>query len=457
MPFIPHTEDDVREMLADIGVSSVEQLFDEIPANLLVPNIDIPPGQNEMQIARVMAQRASSHQSAKCYIGAGAYEHYIPAAIWDVTQRGEFLTAYTPYQAEASQGTLQLLFEYQTMMSSLMGLEVSNASLYEGASALVEAILMACRLQKEIKSVWLPGSIHPSYLEVVRTFLRLQRIEMHELPLPIERGFFTRADLHRFAQQLPTCSVLVIPQPNFLGSLEKVDELTDWAHEQGALVIGVVNPIAMAWLKPPGQWGKKGADIACGEGQPLGVPLAHGGPYFGFLCTRMEFVRQLPGRIVGRTVDKDGKDGFTLTLQAREQHIRRAKATSNICTNQGLLVTAATIYMSLMGPDGLKTVAQTAFSHTQYLINALNGVSGVKVLYSSSFHEFVLQLNTDAAVVVAEMQKKGISCGLLLEPYFPELKNCLLVCVTETKTKEDLDEYISMITALVKHNCVMPA
>lgn len=449
MPFIPHTDEDVSEMLASIGVKNIEQLFDEIPANLIVSNMDIPAGLNEQQMARFMAQRASLHPGAKCYIGAGAYEHYIPAAVWDVTQRGEFLTAYTPYQAEASQGTLQLLFEFQTMMASLMGLEVSNASLYEGASALVEAILMACRLQKEVKSVWLPRSIHPNYLEVVRTFLRLQKIEMHELPLPIERGYFTRADLQAFAQQKSACSVLVIAQPNFLGCLEKVDELTDWAHEQGALVIGVVNPIAMAWLKPPGQWGQKGADIACGEGQPLGVPLAHGGPYFGFLCTRMEFVRQLPGRIVGKTVDKEGKPGFTLTLQAREQHIRRAKATSNICTNQGLLVTAATIYMSLMGPEGLKMVAQTSYSHGQYLMNALNAINGIKVLYANTFHEFVLQFNADVMTIVAEMQKKGISCGLPLEPFFPELKNCLLVCVTETKTKEDLDEYINAMAGLV--------
>jgi glycine dehydrogenase subunit 1 len=352
MPFIPHTEEDIRAMLAVMNVASIEDLFDEIPESLRHASLtDIPQGLTEMELSRLMRERAKLDSGLLCFIGAGAYEHHIPAAVWDVASRGEYLTAYTPYQAEASQGTLQLLYEYQTMMASLMGLDVSNASLYDGASALAEAVLMAVRANRTNKSerVLIPRTLHPHYRQVVQAIVAQQGIEIIEIPFDASTGCINLASLEKFAGDV---TALVIPQPNFFGLLEDVDALTNWAHQQNALAIGIVNPLATALLKAPGQWGQKGADIAAGEGQPLGVPMASGGPYYGFLCCKQEFVRQLPGRIVGRTVDLEGKQGFVLTLQAREQHIRRAKATSNICTNQGLLVTASTIFMSLMGPKG---------------------------------------------------------------------------------------------------------
>lgn len=450
MPFIPHTEDDIKAMLATIGVSKIDDLFDEIPEELQHAKLaTIPAGLTEMELTRLMRERAEQDGGMQCYIGAGAYEHHIPAAVWDIASRGEFLTAYTPYQAEASQGTLQLLYEYQTMMASLMGLAVSNASLYDGASALAEAILMAVRANRHSPShhVLIPHTVHPHYRQVVEAIVAQQGISIVDVPYDKETGTTSLASLDAYSKDV---TALVIPQPNFFGALEDVDALTDWAHDHDALAIAVVNPLATALLKAPGQWGKTGADIACGEGQPLGVPLASGGPYYGFLCCKKEFVRQLPGRIVGRTVDADGKEGFVLTLQAREQHIRRAKATSNICTNQGLLVTASTIYMSLMGPKGLRHVALASHHNARLLRNKLAAVPGVQLVFKGpTFHEIVLHLPQPVNYVLAEMAKLNIQGGYALEETYPELKNCLLVCVTETKASIDLDEYIEKLkTAL---------
>ncbi|MFA7097721.1 MAG: aminomethyl-transferring glycine dehydrogenase subunit GcvPA, partial [Gammaproteobacteria bacterium] len=365
MPFNPHTEDDVRAMLAAIGVSGIEQLFDEIPRELLSGKLEkLPPRLTEWEVARLMRARARQDGEPLCFLGAGAYEHHIPAAVWEIATRGEFYTAYTPYQAEASQGTLQLLYEYQTMMASLTGMDVSNASLYDGASGLAEAVLMAVRANRNSKSkrILMPRTVHPHYRKVVRTIVGNQGIVLEELDYDRSGGHIDPATL---PQEPGDFAALVIPQPNFFGVLEEVDELTAWAHRHGALVIAVVNPLALALLTPPGEWGDKGADIAVGEGQPLGIPLSSGGPYFGFMCCKKEHVRQMPGRIVGRTVDRDGKEGFTLTLQAREQHIRRSKATSNICTNQGLMVTAATIHMAIMGPEGLARAAAASHANTR--------------------------------------------------------------------------------------------
>jgi glycine dehydrogenase subunit 1 len=438
MPFIPHTEHDIKEMLAAIGVTSLEHLFDEIPKELRAHHLPtIPESLTEMELARLMRTRAAQDGDMSCFIGAGAYEHHIPAAVWEVASRGEFLTAYTPYQAEASQGTLQLLYEYQTMIASLMGLDVSNASLYEGGSAVAEAILMAARLYRKHQTyrVLIPRSLHPYYREVVKTIVKQQDIELIEVPFDPVTGLTQLNSVEKDG-----IAAVVIPQPNFLGVLEDVDVMTDWAHAHGAFAIGVVNPMAMALLKPPGQWGKKGADIACGEGQPLGVPLASGGPYYGFLCCKKEFVRQLPGRIVGRTVDKEGKQGFVLTLQAREQHIRRAKATSNICTNQGLLVTASTIYMSLLGPHGLRQVAETCFLNAQSLKKKLAAIEGVEVVFEGPlFHELVVRLSKPVNEVLMLLATFKLQAGFNLQPFYPELGECLLICVTETKTEEDIE------------------
>ncbi|HEV7139151.1 MAG TPA: aminomethyl-transferring glycine dehydrogenase subunit GcvPA, partial [Steroidobacteraceae bacterium] len=325
MAFIPHTREDVESMLQAIGVGSTEQLFDEIPANLRLAALSaVPEALSEMEVGRLMTERARLDGHPLCFIGAGAYEHHIPAAVWAITTRGEFYSAYTPYQAEASQGTLQLLYEYQTMMASLTGLEVSNASLYDGASAVGEACLMAVRANRKSHSrkILVPTTLNPHYRRTAAAVAGNQGLVFEELPYCTEEGCIPAGALARYDGQ--DITALVIQQPNFFGRLEDVDALCDWAHARNILVVAVVNPTSLALLKPPGQWGAEGVDIAVGEGQPLGVPLSSGGPYFGFMTARMAHVRQMPGRIVGRTVDAAGRPGFTLTLQAREQHIRRA-------------------------------------------------------------------------------------------------------------------------------------
>ncbi len=451
MPFIPHTETDVAEMLAVIGAPGIEALFDEIPAQLRIQSLArIPEALTEMEIARLMQERAQRDGRPLNFIGAGAYEHHIPAAVWAIVTRGEFYSAYTPYQAEASQGTLQLLYEYQTMMASLTGMQVSNASLYDGASALAEACLMAVRAHRRSKSarILVPATVNPTYLQVARAITEGQKLSFDVLPYQSGVGTTPASSLDSYRGQ--DITAVVIQQPNFFGLLEDVDALTDWAHANGALVIAVVNPLSLAILKPPGEWGAKGVDIVVGEGQPLGVPLASGGPYFGFMTTRMEHVRQMPGRIIGRTVDLDGKPGFTLTLQAREQHIRRSKATSNICTNQGLLVTAATIHMSLLGATGLERVAATCQQRTRELIDALTRIKGVKLAFDGPrFHEAVLRLDRNVGEVLAALARRGIIGGYDLSRQYPELGNALLVCATETRTGEDIAAYAKALHEVV--------
>ncbi len=444
MPFIPHTDEDVAAMLASIGAQTIDELFDEIPADLKTGKlIRVPPGMNEMEISRLMLERAQMDGFYLNFIGAGAYEHHIPAAVWQITTRGEFYSSYTPYQAEASQGTLQLLYEYQTMMASLTGMDVSNASLYDGASALAEAALMAVRQHRTSRRILIPQTVHPIYRSVVRAIVRNQAIEVVEIPYDAESGQVTLEQLDRFGQE--EFAALVIPQPNFFGVFEQVDALTDWAHSKQSLAIAVVNPTALAMLTPPGEWGNQGADIAVGEGQPLGIPLSSGGPYFGFMACKQSLVRQMPGRIIGRTTDLDGREGFVLTLQAREQHIRRSKATSNICTNQGLMVTAATIYMSLLGPEGLYRVAAQSHVNTLSLVERLEKLPGVKRTFSSPFfHEVVLTLSESATRVLDRLKEQGVLGGISLENYYPGLGNTLLICATETKTADDLDKYATL-------------
>lgn len=451
MPYIPHTQQETEDMLAAIGLKDIADLFAEIPVDLRVNGLpSLPEGMNEMALGRLMQARAKRDHVELNFIGAGAYEHHIPAAVWDLASRGEFLTAYTPYQAEASQGTLQLLYEFQTMMANLVDLDVANASLYDGATAVAEAILMAIRSQRQTKStrVLLCASLHPAYRQVVQTIVSQQDIELIELAIDFKTGQTDLTCLDNYTAE--AFAAVVIPQINYFGILEPVDQLCDWAHQHHAKTIAVVNPMSLALLKPPGAWGEQGADIACGEGQPLGIPLASGGPYFGFLSTRQALVRQMPGRIVGRTVDQNGKQGFTLTLQAREQHIRRAKATSNICTNQGLLVTAATIYLSLLGSEGLARVARNSHANTQQLSQLLCAIPGVEPVFSSPFfHEVVLRLPHDANIVLAELAALGIQGGVALGADYSELDNCILLCATETKTTEDLKQYANSLAKLL--------
>ena len=451
MPFIPHTESDVREMLATIGAPSITALFDEIPPELICKGLHgVPEGLGEMDIVRLMQGRAKLDGQPLNFIGAGAYEHHIPAAVWDITTRGEFYSAYTPYQAEASQGTLQLLYEFQSMMTALTGMEVSNASMYDGASALAEALLMAVRSNPKTGPVrvLMPQAVHPYYREAVRAITEAQNVELLPLAFDAARGDTTAAQLQQYAGQ--DITALVIPQPNFFGVLEDVDTLTDWAHANGAMVVGVVNPLSLALLKPPGEWGAKGADIVCGDGQPLGAPLSSGGPYFGFLTAKQQFVRQMPGRIVGRTVDIDGKPGFTLTLQAREQHIRRSKATSNICTNQGLLVTAATIHMSMLGAEGLARVGAHSVGNTQALVQKLAAIPGVELVFAGDrFHEAVIRLPQPVAALLEKLARQNILGGFDLSRHYPELGNAVLVCATETKNEADLDRYADALRKLL--------
>jgi glycine dehydrogenase subunit 1 len=450
MPFIPHTKKDIANMLATIGANNITDLFKEIPSDLQHANFkNNLPQLTEAELTRLIRQRAAQDAGMQCFIGAGAYDHHIPAAVWEIATRGEFMTAYTPYQAEASQGTLQLLYEYQTMIASLIALDVSNASLYDGASALAEAILMAIRCNKKnaTHQILLPRTIHPFYRQVVKTIVGQRDIELIEIDYCRKTGRILLESLEKIPNQ--NLTALVIPQPNFFGVLEEVDSLTNWIHQQGGIAIAQVNPLAMALLKPPGQWGQKGTDIACGEGQPLGVPMSSGGPYYGFLCCKNEFVRQLPGRIVGRTVDLEGNQGFVLTLQAREQHIRRAKATSNICTNQGLLVTASTIYMSLLGPQGLRAVALTSHQNMLLLKEKLAAIPGLQIIFNGpNFHEIVVKFDSSVDLLLQKLAKIKIQGGFSLKKAYPELGEALLICVTETKTAEDIEVFAKQLVGL---------
>ena len=457
MPFIPHTEEDTEEMLAVIGAERIEDLFDELPAELQLDALDhVPEALNEREVGRLMHRRAGRDGTPSCFIGAGAYEHHIPAAVWEITTRGEFYSAYTPYQAEASQGTLQTIYEYQTMMCELTGLDVSNASLYDGASAVAEAALMAVRSNRKAGSrqVLLAPGFNLTYRKVAQAIAGNQGLTFDYLPMNPATG---DVDFGRL-EDAATPVAVVIQQPSFFGTLTDVDRLTDWAHARGAFVIAVVNPTSLALLKAPGHWGETGADISCGEGQPFGVPLSSGGPYFGFMTCKQQHVRQMPGRIVGRTTDLDGNVGYALTLQAREQHIRRTKATSNICTNQGLMVTAATIYLSLLGSAGLAAVARASHHNTARLARGLCGIAGVAPAFDAPhFHEITLRLDRPVAPVLELLAARDILGGYDLSADYPELGDVLLVCATETKTDADIDAYVAAMREILETRAAQSA
>jgi glycine dehydrogenase subunit 1 len=451
MPYIPHTPDDTKAMLASIKAADLDTLFDEIPASLLYEGFkDMPTGMSEMALQKHAEQLADKNQNGICFIGAGCYEHHIPAAVWDIASRGEFLTAYTPYQAEASQGTLQLLYEFQSMIAELTGMDVANASMYDGASALAEAVLMAMRIKRHCKyhRVLVPETLHPFYRETLDTIVRNQDVEIITLPMDKTTGTTDLSALK--AYQGLDITALVIAQPNFYGCLEPVDALADWAHHAESISIACVNPVSLGLLKEPGAWGTAGVDIVCGEGQPFGSPMASGGPFFGFFSTRMPHVRQMPGRIIGRTVDKDGKTGYSLTLQAREQHIRRAKATSNICTNQGLLVTAATIHMSLLGAEGLTAVATQCHHNTRELVDALCAIDGVEQVFNAPyFHEVLLRLKKPSHEVLTALLKQGIAGGYALSSSDPFFDKTLLVCATEMRSSDDITQYQTALRTIL--------
>jgi glycine dehydrogenase subunit 1 len=458
VPFIPHTEQEIAEMLTAIGVGDTAALFDEIPDDLRVDGFPTlpagltPAGRTEAEITSLMRARAAKDGQAVSFIGAGAYEHYIPAAVWDLATRGEFYSAYTPYQAEASQGTLQLIYEYQSMMAALTDLDVSNASLYDGATAFAEACLMAVRGNRKStsKRILVSAGINPVYREVARNIIAGQQIELVEVPLKDGQTDFAALSQYDGEDFAAVC----LQQPTFLGTIEAPDAITDWAHARNQLAIGVCNPMSLAVLRSPGDWGEAGADIACGEGQPLGIPVASGGPYFGYMVCRTALMRQMPGRIVGRTVDLDGKPGFTLTMQAREQHIRRSKATSNICTNQGLMVTAATIHMSLLGSEGLRRNALQCHANTAALASGLAELPGVSLAFDTFFHEAVLTFDRPVAPLIEMLARQNILAGFDLSPHYPELGNALLVCATEVRTEAQIDAYVEIMKSTLKNSKV---
>ncbi len=437
MTYVLTTPDQRRAMLEQIGVGSVQDLFAAIPADLRLQRpLDVPPGLTELELTQHMqalAARDVGADRAVCFLGGGAYDHFVPAVVDAVAGRGEFYTAYTPYQAEASQGSLQAFFEFQTLLCELTGLDVANASLYEGASAVAEAVLMALAIHPKRHKVLLAESLHPDYRRTVTTYLANLDARLTTLPTP--GGCLDPADLKKALDDETAC--VVVQHPNFFGCLEGVEALAAAAHERGALFVVSFDPISLGLLKRPGQYG---ADIAVAEGQSLGTPLAYGGPYLGILACREEFVRKMPGRLVGQTVDRNGKRCWVLTLQTREQHIRREKATSNICTNQGLLALQATVYLAALGPQGLRETAELCTRKAHYAAERLCAATGARLRFGLPyFKEFTLQATGDVPELLRRGLAAGYHAGLHLGRWYPELADCFSVAVTEKRTRAEID------------------
>jgi len=445
--FIANTPADQAEMLAAIGVEQVAELFADIPASLrLTRELKLPAPEPEpilIKNLKSLAARNISSAEAMVFLGAGTYDHYIPSVVRHILGRSEFYTAYTPYQAEISQGTLQAIYEYQTMICNLTGLDVSNASLYDGATALVEAALMATGATRRSKVV-ASASINPEYQRVLATYC-----DFLDLQLVVGALSDGKPSVEQLRDLVDEQTAAVIVQyPNFFGQIEEgIEQLAEIAHAHGALLICAANPIALGLLKPPGELG---VDIACGEGQALGNPMAFGGPHLGYLACREKYLRRMPGRIVGATTDAAGNRGYVLTLQAREQHIRRQKATSNICSNQALNALAATVYLSLLGPQGLAKVAEHSVQKAHYLYDQLLNIEGVSPgLPGPFFHEFTLRVKANPEELFSRLVEYGILGPLPLARYYPELDDLVLFCVTEQRTKEELDYLVKVMGGLL--------
>lgn len=438
--FIPHTEEEKREMLKAIGMSSLKELFAPIPRDLLLKrDLNLPDGITELELTQEIAGLSKKITPAQEYIsflGAGCYDHFIPAAVDHIAARSEFCTSYTPYQAEASQGMLQVLFEYQTLISELTGMDISNASLYDGATALGEAINLAYSVNHGDK-ILLSETVHPEYRKVIETYFRHSPFSI--CPLRQENG---RTDLDPLKKALSgKVSAVVIQNPNFFGCLEEIEIIDKLTHNSGALLIMLVDPISLGLLKPPSEFH---ADIVVGEGQSLGSPLAFGGSTLGIFACRKEHMRKVPGRIVGQTEDKKGRRGFVLTLQTREQHIRREKATSNICTNQSLHALRATVYLCLLGKKGLREVAGACLQKAHYAAEKISELPGWELKFASPFFkEFVVKSPSPPEEVNEHLLSRQIIGGLDLGRFYPELKDCLLVCVTEKRKKREIDTLVN--------------
>lgn len=442
--FTPHTSSERDEMLRAVGVKSIEELFSAVPAKYRFPDLDLPPQMTEMEVAAELDDLSSGNASVRdmiCFLGAGAYNHYIPSAVDAIISRGEFFTAYTPYQPEISQGTLQAIFEYQSLISNLTGMEACNASHYDGATAAAEAVILAHALYrgKRPKIVVSPA-LHPQYRETIRTYTQ----GFTDLEIIGDKGKNPLESPDELLKLIDNNTALVLVQfPDFFGRIIDYAKIAEAAHREGALFAVSINPIALGLLKPPSEFG---ADIVIGEGQPLGIPLSMGGPYLGLFATKKDLIRKIAGRLVGETLDQDGKRGYVLTLTAREQHIRREKATSNICTNQGLMALASAVYLSLVGKQGLRRVAELCYQKAHYAARQIASVKGFKVIADSPFfHEFMVECPLPVSELNAHLLEHGILGGYDLGKDFPSLKNKLLVAVTEMNTKDDIDQFIEVL------------
>lgn len=446
MRYLPHTEQEIKEMLDLVGAIDIEDLFKSIPAECrTTDNLNIPPSLSESELERWMRDLAlKNNVCAISFLGGGAYRHFIPSAVMELAGRGEFVTPYTPYQPELSQGTLQALFEYQSMISRITGMDVTNASNYDGATGLAEACLMARRIgRKRNKIVWC-DSVHPEYREVARTVLRATPDGIVELPHDggrVHRG--------RLGEALSDdVAAVAVGYPNTFGIVEDLSDVAKAVHDAGALLIACVpEPLALGMFEAPGNFG---ADIVVGEGLSFGLPVSFGGPTLGLFSTREKYVRQMPGRVCGQTVDAEGRIGYVLTLSTREQHIRREKATSNICSNQALCATACAIYLSLLGKAGFAKLARLNAAKAQYAKKTLTKIDGVRLAFDApTFDEFTLELSMPAHEVLAQLEKEHIFGGIDLARWYPEMQNHLLVCVTEMNIKDEIDELASKIKAIV--------
>jgi len=433
--YCPNTPQDIGEMLAAIGVESVDDLFSGIPAALRTRSFYLPPGMSEFELFRNLQKLAGrNNHDLVNFIGGGFYDHLIPAVVDHLAGRAEFYTAYTPYQPECSQGTLQALFEYQTAICRLTGMGVSNASLYDGATALAEAAMMAMRITSRERVV-IDGCVNPFYRDVVKTYLENLAVEVVEIPPQqgiIDRGALASALDDRTA-------AVIIQNPNFFGTLDDLTDLAGQAHARGALLVASVYPVSLGMVKSPGEMG---ADIVTGDGQSLGNPLSFGGPSFGFIAAIKKFIRNMPGRIVGETVDREGRRGFVLTLQAREQHIKRHKATSNICSNQSLCALRGLMFLTSLGKEGFAELARLNYDKAEYAKSVFAKLPGVSILNSGpTFNEFTLKLPKDAGPVVERLLSKKIAAGVPLGEWYPELADCMTITVTEKRTREEIDAF----------------
>ncbi|HOW59444.1 MAG TPA: aminomethyl-transferring glycine dehydrogenase subunit GcvPA [Candidatus Omnitrophota bacterium] len=442
MPYLSLTDEDKKTLLQKIGVNSVEDLLKDIPVSLRNPKVSLPAGLSEPEVQALLTKLGQKNTTTKdflSFLGAGSYEHFIPAAELEIVGRQEFLTAYTPYQPEASQGTLQAIYEYQSLMTELTGLDVSNASHYDGATALAESALVALKHTNRSK-ILVARSVHPHYRETIRTYLTGTPYMVEEFGFEVS-GKLDKTDL--LAKLNMDIAGVIFQSPNFFGIIEDLEGLSETIHANGSLMILTANPLSLGIFRTPGEWG---ADIAAGEGQPLGLSMEFGGPFLGYFVVSQALMRRIPGRLAGLTEDADGKRAFCLTLQAREQHIRRERAGSNICSNQALCALAACAYMTLLGKKGIREIAEINFDRAQYLRSKIAKLKNFEVdVNLPIFNEFRVFSKKPFADVEKKMKEQQIFAGVSLETFYPELKNQFLVCATETKSKEGLDRFVEVL------------